>query len=69
MQASAADDERPPIRRIGLNELIFQAQPLAEIDAPGNGRDEIIRAAFDLKTVAMHGRKHAAHARPGLERA
>ena len=68
MQTPAADHERPPIGRIGLNELIFQAQPFAKIDAPGNGRDEIIRAPFDLKAVAMHGRKHPAHARTGFEK-
>jgi len=53
--------------RVGLDELIGQPQSLAEIEAPRNGRDEIIGALLDLEAVFVDGRQHTAEPRARLQ--
>ena len=67
VQPAGADDKRPPIGRIGSKQLITQPEPLAEIQAPGHGGDEVVGALLDLKTVLVDRRNDAAQPRPCLE--
>ena len=53
--------------RVGLDELVLQAQPVAEVDAPGLVGDERIGAAFDAEAVEAIGPDHAAGAVLGFE--
>ena len=58
IQPATVHHERPPAGRVGLHELIGQAESLAQFHPPRDGGDEVVGALFDLKTVAVDRGKH-----------
>ena len=55
IEPAAADHERPPARRVGLDELIAQSQPPAQFQPPGDRGDEVVGALLDLKPILPDG--------------
>ncbi len=68
VQPPVIDHERAPPGWVRADELLAQPQPLAEIQSPGDGGDEVVGALFDLKPLLMHRRNNAAQPRTRLEK-
>ena len=66
-QPAVAHHERPPFARVGLDQLIGQPQPRAEIKPPRLVGDERVRTALEREAVESIGPDHASDAVLGFE--
>ena len=67
VQPPATHDKCASIYRIGADQLVAQPESLTQTQAPGDGRNEVVGALLDLKTVFVDRRDAAAPPRTGLE--
>ena len=67
MEPAGPHDERPAMRGVGRNQLVFEAKLPAEVNRPGQFVKKTVGAAFDQEFAPVVRVEHAAKSVAGFE--